>query len=134
MEIFLILCKITIWHKFELVLNYQKILKRQRLWMCQVSDNYPSRERRPPAVSFLKRWLLTEFPTGAAWMKFYNSPRRVTARYAVNESLDFMCLYKQMRYRNQGGIADYIRPYMFAHIGTFLLQKNFMRDRKTKYL
>ena len=36
--------------------------------MCIVSDNYSFRERKSSAVSFLKHWLFTEFPTGAAQM------------------------------------------------------------------
>ena len=59
------------------------------------------RERESPAESSFKHYLLIEFPTGAAWMKsFDGSLRRLTARYAVNES---SCLHG-----NQGGIADTI--------------------------
>ena len=42
-------------------------------------------------------------------MKFYNSSRRVTARYAVNESSFFTgCHRHRAEDENQGGIADTI--------------------------
>ena len=79
------------------MLKYQKILIKQRLWMCSVSNNYSFRERKPSAVSFLKHWLFAEFPTGAAQMKLV----------VWDESLH---VTQSMRVRalhgNQGGIAD----------------------------
>jgi len=53
-----------------------------------------------------------------------NSSRRVTARYAVNESSYFVgCNLYDTEDGNQGGNADFIRPLYVMHAGDFFICK-----------